>query len=196
MTKSEKTRRFIIEQSAVIFNKKGIAGTSITDLMEATKLAKGGIYGNFNSKDEICVEVFDYLTGIVSSGLDRATAGKATAREKLFGILDYYHDNLAPNEMGGCPLLNFGTEADDTNPDLRQRVAKMIRKSQQRIARAIEEGQAAGAHQATPPSRGCSYRMAVGSRAKARPAMIAEVEYLPRDFARQRREPDLALGGR
>jgi len=144
MTKSEKTRRFIIEQSAVIFNKKGIAGTSITDLMEATKLAKGGIYGNFNSKEEICVEVFDYLTGIVSSGLDRATAGKATAREKLFGILNYYHDNLAPNEMGGCPLLNFGTEADDTNPELKQRVAKVIRKRQQRIARAIEEGQAAG----------------------------------------------------
>jgi TetR/AcrR family transcriptional regulator, transcriptional repressor for nem operon len=144
VTKSEKTRRFIIEQSAVIFNKKGIAGTSITDLMEATKLAKGGIYGNFNSKDEICAEVFDYLTGIVSSGLDRATVGKATAREKLFGILNYYHDNLAPNEMGGCPLLNFGTEADDTNPELKQRVAKMIRKSQQRIARVIEEGQAAG----------------------------------------------------
>jgi AcrR family transcriptional regulator len=112
--------------------------------MEATKLAKGGIYGNFNSKEEICVEVFDYLTGIVSSGLDRATAGKATAREKLFGILNYYHDNLAPNEMGGCPLLNFGTEADDTNPELKQRVAKVIRKRQQRIAKAIEEGQAAG----------------------------------------------------
>ena len=112
--------------------------------MEATKLAKGGIYGNFNSKEEICVEVFDYLTGIVSSGLDRATAGKATAREKLFAILDYYHNNLAPSEMGGCPLLNFGTEADDTNPDLRQRVAKMIKKSQQRIARVVEEGQAAG----------------------------------------------------
>ena len=144
MTKSEKTRRLIIEQSAAIFNKKGVAGTSITDLMEATKLAKGGIYGNFNSKDEICVEVFDYLTGIVSRGLDRATAGKTTAREKLFAILDYYNDNLAPNEMGGCPLLNFGTEADDTNPDLKQRVAKMIRKSQQRMARAIEEGKASG----------------------------------------------------
>ena len=37
MTKSEKTRRFIIEQSAVIFNKKGIAGTSITDLMNNMK---------------------------------------------------------------------------------------------------------------------------------------------------------------
>ena len=144
MTKSEKTRRFIIEQSAAIFNKKGIAGTSISDLMESTKLAKGGIYGNFNSKEEISLEVFDYLTNVVSSALDKATAGKTTAREKLFAILDYYHNSLASSEIGGCPLLNFGTEADDTNPDLRQRVAKMIKKSQTRIAKVIEEGQAAG----------------------------------------------------
>ena len=144
MTKSEKTRRFIIEQSAVIFNKKGIAGTSISDLMESTKLAKGGIYGNFNNKEEIIVEVFDYLTDLVASGLDKAAAGKATAREKLFAILDYYNDSLASSEMGGCPLLNFGTEADDTNPDLRQRVAKTIKKSRQRISKVVEEGQAAG----------------------------------------------------
>ena len=144
MKKSEKTRRFIIEKSAAIFNKKGVAGTSITDLMEATKLAKGGIYGNFNSKEEICVEVFEYLTGIVSSGLDNATAGKETSREKLFAILDYYQDNLATSDAGGCPMLNFGTEADDTNPDLKQLVAKAIKKSQLRMARANEDGQASG----------------------------------------------------
>jgi TetR/AcrR family transcriptional repressor of nem operon len=144
MKKSEKTRRFIIERSAAIFNKKGVAGTSISDLMESTKLAKGGIYGNFNSKEEISVEVFDYLTSIVSNGVDKVTAGKTTARQKLLAILDYYHDTLATSEMGGCPMLNFGTEADDTNPALRQRVAKAIKKSLQRIANVIEEGQAAG----------------------------------------------------
>jgi TetR/AcrR family transcriptional repressor of nem operon len=84
------------------------------------------------------------LAGNVWSGLDRATAGKATARERLFAILDYYYSNLATSEVGGCPMLNFGIEADDTNPDLRQRVSKAIKKSQQRIARAIEEGRAAG----------------------------------------------------
>lgn len=144
MKKSEKTRRFIIEKSAAIFNKKGVAGTSISDLMESTKLAKGGIYGNFNSKEEISTEVFDYLISNVWSGLDKASAGKATSREKLYAILDYYHDNLVASEGGGCPLINFGTEADDTNPELRQRVAKAIKKSQQRMARIIEEGQAAG----------------------------------------------------
>jgi AcrR family transcriptional regulator len=108
--------------------------------MAATKLAKGGIYGNFESKEEICLEVFNYLTGLVSSGLDRSTAGKHTAKDKLFALLDYYHDNLAASHMGGCPLLNFGTEADDTNPDLRLLVAKAIKKSQQRMTKLVEEG--------------------------------------------------------
>ena len=144
MTKSEKTRQFIIEQSATIINRKGVAGTSISDLMEATKLAKGGIYGNFESKEEICVEAFDYLTSRVSSGLNIALSGKTTAREKLFALLDYYRDTLATSDAGGCPLLNFGTEADDTNPDLKQRVAKAIKTSQQRMTKLVEEGQANG----------------------------------------------------
>ena len=144
MTKSEKTRQFIIEQSAAIINKKGVAGTSISDLMEATNLAKGGIYGNFESKEEICIEAFNYLTAKVSGGLNQAISGKGTAREKLFALLDYYLNDVAPSNHGGCPLLNFGTEADDTNPDLRQRVAKSIKTSQQRISRLVEEGQASG----------------------------------------------------
>ena len=57
-TKAERTRQFIIEASAPIINKKGVAGTSLTDIMEATKLAKGGIYGNFENKEEICKEIF------------------------------------------------------------------------------------------------------------------------------------------
>ena len=41
--------------------------------------------------------------------------------------------------------------------------------------RTAAEGQAEGAHQATPPCRGCAHQMAVDSRAKAQPAMIADM---------------------
>lgn len=143
MTKSEKTRQFIIEQSAAIINRKGVAGTSISDLMEATKLAKGGIYGNFESKDEICEEAFMYLADRSASRIDSAIKLKTTAKEKLFALLDYYLD-VPLSDNGGCPLLNFGLEADDTNPALRQRVAAVIKRSQQRIIRLVEEGQASG----------------------------------------------------
>ena len=143
MRKSERTRQYIIERSASVINKKGVAGTAISDLMEATKLAKGGIYGNFENKDEICGEVFNYLAAQVSLGLDLNLAAKSTARQKLFALMDYY-EGLASNDNGGCPLLNFGIEADDTNPKLRSQVVKAIKKSQQRMANLIKEGQAKG----------------------------------------------------
>jgi len=39
MNKGEQTRQMIIEQSAPIFNKKGIAATAMSDIMDATDLS-------------------------------------------------------------------------------------------------------------------------------------------------------------
>ena len=60
MSKAEKTRAFIIEKSAPVFNIKGYAGTSLNDLMLATGLTKGSIYGNFKDKDDVALSVYRY----------------------------------------------------------------------------------------------------------------------------------------
>jgi len=60
LSKADRTRQFIIETTAGIFNKKGYAGTSLSDLTEATGLTKGSIYGNFESKEEVALAVFDH----------------------------------------------------------------------------------------------------------------------------------------
>src|ERR1700744_4027900 len=112
MTKAERTRQFIIEQAAPIFNQKGIAGTSMSDIMEATKLAKGGLYGNFESKEALCVEVFTYLSNITHDAVTRVISEAKTAKDKLYALLDFYDKRLLEGHRGGCPILNFGTEAD------------------------------------------------------------------------------------
>jgi TetR/AcrR family transcriptional repressor of nem operon len=140
MTKAEKTRQFIIETAAPIFNKKGIAGTAISDIMEATKLAKGGVYGNFENKDEICLEVFNYLTQSLGTAINQSMEGKTSAKDKLFALLGFYDNRLLAANTGGCPILNFGTEADDTNPVIKQRVKEAINVSQNRIANLVKQG--------------------------------------------------------
>src|SRR5665647_1395243 len=136
--KGERTKRFIIEKSAPIINRKGMAGTSLSDIMGATKLAKGGIYGNFESKDEICLESFLYLTQKLTIRLDRAVSNGKTARERFLNLLEAYKDNK--NTEGGCPILNFGAEADDTNPSMKENVKRSIRMSQKRIFDIVSEG--------------------------------------------------------
>ena len=60
MTKGEQRRRKIVEAAAPIFNKRGYEGSSLSELMEATGLKKGGIYRHFASKEELAAEAFDY----------------------------------------------------------------------------------------------------------------------------------------
>jgi TetR/AcrR family transcriptional repressor of nem operon len=140
ITKAEKTRQFIIEKAALILNEKGMAGTAISDIMQATKLAKGGIYGNFESKDEICLEAFNYLYKGLSSGIEIALQSATTAKGKLFAMLHHYRHTLTLTNKGGCPILNFGAEADDTNPVIKQKVAGAIRSSQARISELVSAG--------------------------------------------------------
>lgn len=140
MTKAEKTKQFIVAQAAPVINKKGMAGTSISDIMEVTKLAKGGIYGNFKNKEEICMEVFDFLYKRLYANLTDIVKKEITSLGKLFALLDFYRDCLVLDEIGGCPILNFGIEADDTDPLVKTRVAEAIKTLQNNISHIVKQG--------------------------------------------------------
>lgn len=140
MTKAERTRQFIIETSAPIFNTKGIAATAYSDVMQATKMAKGGLYGHFESKDQLSAAVVDYNLNKLVEKVQQAIGSAATAKDKLFAWLDAFK---APTQFpveGGCPLLNFGTESDDTNQLVRGKVKTVIEMAQKTIAAIVQQG--------------------------------------------------------
>ncbi len=141
LSKSERTKRYIIEQSAPVFNQKGFAGTSMADIMNVTGLTKGGIYGNFDSKDQIVLAVFDHnLQVLFDSYRDKIRAEK-DAIGKLHAILGYFKNiNFHPELAGGCPILNTSIEADDTHPELKARVVKAIDIWRETVIKLIETG--------------------------------------------------------
>lgn len=145
MSKAEKTRQFIVEKTAPIFNMKGYAGTSITDLTEATGLTKGSIYGNFENKDEVALACFDHNFKQVLTIVEPAMAKETTYRGKLLTYVRIYDDFLhAPFPTGGCPILNTAIEADDTHPALKEKVADAIRRWKDKLTSLIEAGIQAG----------------------------------------------------
>jgi len=139
MGKAEKTRQFIIEEAAALFNQKGIAGTSIDDVLKATKVAKGCLYGHFENKEALALAMVDYLLQKIVDRTALAVKAQATAKGKLFAMLDLYR---TPNSLvsGGCPILNFGVESDDTNPVVKQRVKMVIQDSIKNITVIIKSG--------------------------------------------------------
>jgi TetR/AcrR family transcriptional repressor of nem operon len=143
MSKAEKTRQFIIEKTAPIFNQKGYASTSLSDMTDATGLTKGSIYGNFADKDEVALACFDHNHKTVRETITKEMALRTSFRDKLRVYVDVYSGrgkfNLVP---GGCPILNTAIEAADTHPALKTKAAEAIETWKNKIATLIEAGKA------------------------------------------------------
>lgn len=141
MSKAARTKAFIIEKTAPVFNTKGYAGTSINDLSEATGLTKGSIYGNFTSKDDVALAAFDYNLQKVQNVVKTEMSKCTTVLDQLLVYVNVY-DNFEkfPFPLGGCPILNTSTEADDTHPELRKRANAAILSWKNALVGLIEKG--------------------------------------------------------
>jgi TetR/AcrR family transcriptional repressor of nem operon len=145
MSKAERTKAFIVEKVAPIFNQKGYAGTSLNDMTEATGLTKGSIYGNFANKDEVALAVFDYNLNKVTTAIKSQIAQRTSAKEKLLVYAACYEGLLLPPfTAGGCPVLNTAVEADDTHPELRKKAIAAILSWRASLTQIITDGIAAG----------------------------------------------------
>lgn len=146
ISKSERTKQFIVERTAPVFNEKGYAGTSLTDLTNATGLTKGSIYGNFDNKDEVAIAAFDYNFSRVTLYLKDRILASDNSIERLLVYPKVYRDFLKiPFLKPGCPILNTSTEADDTHPKLRERAANALAfwktSIENQIKRGIQRGE-------------------------------------------------------
>ncbi|NEO27143.1 MAG: TetR/AcrR family transcriptional regulator [Kamptonema sp. SIO4C4] len=149
MSKAEDTKQRIIQQAANLFNQQGYAGSSLSDIMAATGLKKGGIYNHFASKDELAIAAFDYAAQQMGQLYLNALRGKRGAIARLQALIEAF--STAPEQVsfqGGCPLLNTAIESDDTHPILRERTQAAMNQWRQLIRRIVQKGIKTGELQA------------------------------------------------
>ena len=113
----------------------------MNDIMKATGLAKGGIYGNFKSKDEIAAMAFEYSYNLLKEDLSKKVLPQKTAPEKLLTIYQYYKNyTIAPTVDGGCPLLNTAIDADDAYPFLKKKAREALYEMLGVLQKILEKG--------------------------------------------------------
>lgn len=145
ISKSEKTSRYIIEKVAPIFNQKGYAATSMSDITKATGLTKGAIYGNFENKEAVAIAAFNKNVNDLLKRIAKHQEQSKSPIQKLFLITDFYRDYYDySQELGGCPLLNIGVDSKNQNTSLLNHVRYVITKTQNNIAKLVEWGKEAG----------------------------------------------------
>jgi AcrR family transcriptional regulator len=184
--KGERTREFIRERAAPLFNKQGFAGTSLGDLTEATGLTKGALYGNFKDKEGIALEAFAYSMQQIRVMMRSRVDPLPTYKQKLLALVEFFGEYVMhPPIPGGCPMMNYGVEADDSQRFMKKSVAREMQSTILFIQRCLDQGVAGGEFRSSVDTAVvaqvifCAIEGAiVVSRVKGSPApMAAVVEY-------------------
>ena len=145
MDKGAQTRERIVETAATVFSERGFFGSSMTDLLAATGLQKGGLYNHFASKEQLALAAFDWAVGSVERRYERALAGVPGAVDRLLAIVGVIRGLVEDKALpGGCPILTTAIEADDTMPALRDRARDAMTRWQRLIGSTVKAGVAAG----------------------------------------------------
>jgi AcrR family transcriptional regulator len=102
--KGTRTRQNIIEKSLQLFCVKGYYNTSINDIVEATGLTKGGLYGHFASKEDIWYAVYDEALTIWKAVVFKGIQSGSDPLERIQAFVVNDIKNKLGNNVfeGGC----------------------------------------------------------------------------------------------
>ncbi|HNP18274.1 MAG TPA: TetR/AcrR family transcriptional regulator [Fulvivirga sp.] len=140
------TRERIIESSAALFNTYGYHACSLSHIMEATGLKKGGIYNHFKNKDEIAVEAFNHNYQRVLRRFRETLDKVSTPTEKILAVVDVFVSFIDDPMVqgGGCPIFNTAIDSTNTHPALKEKARESIIILRNYIEIKLKEGISAG----------------------------------------------------
>jgi len=119
----------VIESLMNVFWEKGYEATSMQDLVAASGLLKGSLYGAFGDKHTM------YLTALrhydrtrMQAGIDMLN-GDGSARQKIARLFDNVIDSTKRGVFaGGCLLCNASLEMAATDKQVKSEVKTTIRR--------------------------------------------------------------------
>jgi TetR/AcrR family transcriptional regulator, transcriptional repressor for nem operon len=107
------TRQRIVTSTARLFNRKGFAEVTISEIMTAAGLTHGGFYRHFRSKDELYSEVISQFLCRPAEPwqqkpAERCVPGQPFARYVVDAYLSREH---LDDVDGSCPLIGLPSDA-------------------------------------------------------------------------------------
>jgi TetR/AcrR family transcriptional repressor of nem operon len=116
------SRERIVERAAELFAERGIAGTSVDEVLAAAEAGKGQFYHYFRGRDELAAAAVGYRCGQVLARLTQAL-GEVSSLAGLEQALAGFVDGFERAGLPGCPIGTLATEVACRNEDARLEAA-------------------------------------------------------------------------
>jgi TetR/AcrR family transcriptional repressor of nem operon len=116
------SRERIVERAAQLFAERGIAGTSVDEVLAAAGAGKGQFYHYFRSRDELAAAAVGHRCALVVSGLTEVL-GEVSSMAGLEQALAGFVAGFEQAGLAGCPIGTLSTEVSGRNEEARRHAA-------------------------------------------------------------------------
>ena len=116
------SRERIVESAAELVAERGVAGTSLDEVLAAAGAGKSQMYHYFSGRDELVEAAVAHRCGQVLAGLTQTLGGVASLAGLERALTGFVADF---EQMGlpGCPIGSLASEVAERNEGARQRAA-------------------------------------------------------------------------
>jgi AcrR family transcriptional regulator len=124
--KGKRTRQRIIEKTLPLFSVKGYFNTSISDILAATQLTKGGLYCHFQSKEDIWYAVYDEAVRIWRQTVFKKMRAENDPLRRIEKTCDLVLRRYLEGEIfeGGCFFVNMLVELSGQSASMTRHILK------------------------------------------------------------------------
>ena len=116
------SRERIVERAAELFAERGIAATTVDEVLAAAGAGKGQFYHYFRSRDELAAAAVGFRCAQVVAGLTQAL-GAVSSLAGLEQALTGFVAGFEQAGLPGCPIGTLATEVAGRNEDARLQAA-------------------------------------------------------------------------
>jgi AcrR family transcriptional regulator len=131
------SRERIVERAAELFAERGIAATSVDEVLAAAGAGKGQFYHYFRGRDELAAAAVGHRCAQVVAGLTEALGG-VSSLAALEQTLAGFMAGFEAMGMPGCPIGTLSTEIAGHNEEARLQAAAGFDAWEQLLADALE----------------------------------------------------------
>ncbi len=145
------SRERIVERAADLFAARGIAATSVDEVLAAAGAGKGQFYHYFRGRDELAAAAVGYRCAQVVAGLTQAL-GDVGSLAGLEAALSGFIDGFEQAGLPGCPIGTLAAEVAGRNEEARIRAAAGFDAWERLLADAVERMRQRGELRAGAPA--------------------------------------------
>ncbi len=141
-TTKPSNRDHVVAVAAELFLQRGLANTSMDDVVRESGVSKSNIYYHFSRKEDLVLAVVEWRIRLLEVQVEQLLRlNNQGVLQRLETYLKALVDELTGrNCVGGCPFVSLVTQSSQANEAVRQRIGQFFREQAEQIEGLIAEG--------------------------------------------------------